>query len=208
MFGDHNLVLKEVDTQLVEHTFSRIKIFQGHAVAVIDEPFVSKAVENYFTTIDPYFAREVRKCMPSGPDLVFFIRIDGARLVPVFVQMKLRQGSSNFSEKDWNDALSTVSALKIEGYAIFFRKYCPDNVYISMIVAYPTKWTDKLPAPSELPKDPSGVQQVVINVSDDNFGDFFPKEHVEFIDRLKDARKPSADDEDSSDEDCPKKQRS
>ncbi|KAG9061694.1 hypothetical protein KI688_007275 [Linnemannia hyalina] len=88
---------------------------------------------------------------PSGPDLVFFIRIDGARLVPVFVQLKLHQGSS--SERDWNDAFNTASATKIEGHAKTFRKYCPDNVYISMTVAYPTKWTDKLPAPSELPKD-------------------------------------------------------
>ncbi|KAK3806213.1 MAG: hypothetical protein J3R72DRAFT_499657 [Linnemannia gamsii] len=214
----------------------------------MDEPFVSKAVENYFAAIGPYFAKEVRKPLvgkveivgwkepgleqgtthammsmkefmdahvnhgstrnnmpvapfffpkskPSGPDLVFFIRIDGARLVPVFVQMKLHQGS-------------TVSAPKIEGHAKNFRKYCPDNVYISMIVAYPTKWTDKLPAPSELPKDPSGVQQVVINISDNNFSDIFPQEHVEFIDRLKNARKRSADDDDSNDEDCSKKQRS
>ncbi|KAF9081687.1 hypothetical protein BGX23_000568 [Mortierella sp. AD031] len=298
MFGNHDLVLKEVDPQLVEHAFGRIKI--------IKEPFVSKAVENYFVAIDPYFAREVRKRMvkstpteqgcvferfmmkvfsetfnerplsnwphqppisdmcpalvgkveivgwrepgleqgtthsmmsmeefmdahvnhqstrdnlpvapfffpkskPSGPDLVFFIRIDGDRVIPVFVQMKLHQGMSNFSEKDWNDALSTVSAAKIEGHAKNFRKYCPDNVYISMVVAYPTKWTDKLPASSELPKDPSGVQQVVINISDDNFGDIFPQEHVEFIDRLKNARKRSADDYDSNDEDCSKKKRS
>ncbi|KAG0009945.1 hypothetical protein BGZ80_001910 [Entomortierella chlamydospora] len=266
----------------------------------MDEPFVSKAVENYFAAIDPYFAREVRKRMvkstpieqgcvferlmmkvfsetfnerplsnwphqppisnmcpalvgkveivgwrepgleqgtthgmmsmeefmdahvnyqstrnnlpvapfffpkskPSGPDLVFFIRIDGDRVIPVFVQMKLHQGTSNFSE---NDALSTVSAAKIEGHAKNFRKYCPNNVYISMIVANPTKWTDKLPSPSKLPKDPSGVQQVVINVSDDNFGDIFPQEHVEFIDRLKNARKRSADDDDGNDEDCSKK---
>ncbi|KAG0079052.1 hypothetical protein BGZ92_001213, partial [Podila epicladia] len=74
-----------------------------------------------------------------------------------------------------DDELSTVSALKIEGHAETFRKYCPDNVYVSMIVAYCTKWTDKLPAHSELEKDESAVQQVVINVSDDNFGDIFPK---------------------------------
>ncbi|KAI8355057.1 hypothetical protein B0O80DRAFT_52621 [Mortierella sp. GBAus27b] len=290
MFGNHDIVLKEVDPQLIEHAFGRIKIIQGHAVTVIDEPFVSKAVESYFTAIDPYFAKEVRqrvvkstpieqgcvferfmmkvfsetfntrplsnwphqpsisdlcpalvgkveivgwrepgleqgtthdmmsmeefmdahvnhqstrnnmpvapfffpKSKPSGPDLVFFIRIDGDRVIPIFVQMKLHQGTSNFSEKDWNDALSTVSAAKIEGHAKGFRKYCPNNVYISMIIAYPTKWTDKLLAPSELPKDLSGVQQVVINVSDDNFGDIFPQEHVEFIDRLKNARKRSA----------------
>ncbi|KAF8926898.1 hypothetical protein BGZ47_002487 [Haplosporangium gracile] len=306
MFGNHDLVLKEVKPHLVEHAFGRIKIIRGRAVTVMDEPFVSKAVENYFAAIDPYFAREVRKRMVksspveqgcmferfmmkvfsetfnarslsewpheppisdmcpalvgkveivgwkepgleqgtthammsmeefmdahvnhgsarnnmtvapfffpksnlSGPDLVFFIRIDGARLVPVFVQMKLHQGSSNFSVKDWNEALSTVSAPKIEDHAKNFRKYCPHNVYISMIVAYPTKWTDNLPGSSELPKDPTGVQQVVINVSDDNFGGIFPKEHVEFIDRLKNARKRSADDNDSNDEDFSKKQRS
>ena len=188
MFGNHDLVLKEVDPQLVEHAFGRIKIIQGHAVTVMDEPFVSKAVENYFTAIDPYFAREVQKRMekstpfeqgrvfeqsmmkvfsetfstrplsswphqppisdmcpalvgkveivgwrepgleqgithgmmsmeefmdahvnhqstrnnmpvapfffpkskPSGPDLVFFIRIDGDRVIPVFVQVRLK----------------------------------------------------------------------------------------------------------------------
>ncbi|OAQ22444.1 hypothetical protein K457DRAFT_26086 [Linnemannia elongata AG-77] len=261
MFGNHNLALKEVNPQLVEHAFGRIKIIKGNAVTVMDEPFVSKAVENYFAAIDPYFAREVRKPLvgkveivgwkepgleqgtthqmmtmeefmdahvnhgstrnnmpvapfffpksnPSGPDLVFFIRIDDDRVTPVFVQMKLHQRNSNFSEKDWKDALSTVSAPKIEDHAKNFREYCPDNVYISMIVAYPTKWISKLPASSELPKDPSGVQQVVINVSDNNFGVISPQEHVEFIDRLKNARKRSTDDDDSNDEDCSKKQRS
>lgn len=33
----------------------------ARAVTVMDEPFVSKAFENYFTASDPYFAREVRK---------------------------------------------------------------------------------------------------------------------------------------------------
>ena len=307
MFGSHDLVLKEVDPSLVEHAFGRIKILNGQAVTVVDEPFVSEAVENYYSAIDPYFMKEVRKRMvkstpieqgcvfeqfmmkvfgetfnsrplsewphqpaisamcpalvgkveivgwrepgleqgtthammsmvefmdahvnhgstrnnmpvapfffpkskPSGPDfLFFFVRIDGARVIPVFVQMKLHQGSSNFSEKDWKEALSTLSASKIEDHAKTFRKYCPDNVYISMIVAYPLKWTDKLLSPSDLPEDPSGVQQVIINVGDNNFGDIFPKEHVQFIDRLKNARKRSVDDDEGSDEDCSKKQRS
>ncbi|KAI8345729.1 hypothetical protein B0O80DRAFT_431395 [Mortierella sp. GBAus27b] len=170
MFGNHDLVLKEANPQLVEHAFGRIKIIRGRAVTVMGEPFVSKAVENYFAAIDPYFAREVRKRMvKSSP---------------------IEQG---------------FSAPKIEDHAKTFRKYCPENVYISMIVAHPTKWTDNLPASSELPKDPSGVQQVVISVSDDNFGAIFPKEHVEFIDRLQNARKRSADDDDTNDGDCSKK---
>jgi len=63
MFGNHDVVLKEVDPQLVEHAFGWTKIIRGRAVTVMDEPFVSKAVENYFAAIDPYFAREVRKRM-------------------------------------------------------------------------------------------------------------------------------------------------
>ncbi|KAF9109659.1 hypothetical protein BGX30_008290, partial [Mortierella sp. GBA39] len=63
MSGSHDLVLKEVDPQLVEHAFGRIKIIQGQAVTAMDEPFVSKAVENYFVAIDPYFKKEVRKRM-------------------------------------------------------------------------------------------------------------------------------------------------
>ncbi|KAF9386563.1 hypothetical protein CPC16_007477, partial [Podila verticillata] len=135
------------------------------------------------------------KAKPSGPDLVFFIRIDGCRTVPVFVQMRLHQGSSTFSGSDWIDALSTVSATKIESHAKGFRDYCPDEVYISMIVAYPMGWTCKLPALSELPKDTSDVQQVIVNVGDENFGDIFPKEHVKFIDRLKNSGKRNADDD-------------
>ncbi|KAF9924400.1 hypothetical protein BGZ67_009274 [Mortierella alpina] len=307
MCGNHDLVLKDVNPKLVEHAFGRIKIIKGHAVTVMDEPFVSLAVQNYFAAIHPYFAREVRKRMvkssaieqgcvferfmmkafsetfntrplsewphqpaisemcpalvgkveivgwrepgleqgtthammsieefmkahvdegsirnkmpvapfffpkskPSGPDLLFFIRVDGRKAIPVFVQMKLHQGSSNFSEKDWSDALSTVSAPKIEDHAMEFRKYCPDNVYISMIVAYPTKWAEALLAPSKVPKDCSGVQQVVINVSDNNFGDIFPQEHMEFIDRLKNARKRTADnDNNGSSTECTKKSRS
>jgi len=52
-----------------------------------------------------------------------------------------------------------------------------------------------------------GVQQVVIRVSNINFAQIFPKEHVKFIDRLKDAGKRTADDVDSGDEDRSKKQR-
>jgi len=63
MFGSRDLVLKEVDPHLVEHAFGRIKIHNGRVVTVVDEPFVSEAVENYYAAIDPYFMKEVRKRM-------------------------------------------------------------------------------------------------------------------------------------------------
>jgi hypothetical protein len=53
MFGSPGLVLKEVDAQLVEHAFGRIKIIKGQAITAIDEPFVSKAVENYLSALIP-----------------------------------------------------------------------------------------------------------------------------------------------------------
>ncbi|KAF9307709.1 hypothetical protein BG003_000340 [Podila horticola] len=141
------------------------------------------------------------KSKPSGPDIVFFIRIDGTRVVPVFVQLKLHQKSSSFSERDWKDALGTVSAPKIESHEKDFRSYCPDNIYISMVVAYPTKWTSKLPILPNATLDASDVQQVVINIGDNNFSKIFPEEHVEFIDRLKNVRKRSAEDDNGDGDD-------
>lgn len=60
-----------------------------------------------------------------------------------------------------------------------------------MIIACFTNWSFKLPAPSDLLKDSNGVHQVVINVGNDNFGEIYPKEHVEFIGRPKNAGKHS-----------------
>lgn len=108
-------------------------------------------------------------------------------------------------------AFSTVFAPKIEEHAGSFRKYCPEKVYISMVVAYPTKWTKILLQPEEqskkVLKDSGGVQQVVINVGDHNFGNIFPKDHVEFIDRLKNAGKRTANESGSDDESCSKRHR-
>ncbi|KAF9122191.1 hypothetical protein BGX30_002142 [Mortierella sp. GBA39] len=140
--------------------------------------------------------------------MVFFIRIDGARLVPVFVQMKLHLSSATLYKKLWEKALTTVSASCIQDHAKGFQNFCPDNIYISMVVAYPMVCGARLPPDVEVPeKDARGVQQVLIRVSNTTFNQIFPKEHVGFIGRLKNARKRSADDEDSDDKDCSKKQR-
>ncbi|KAG9060868.1 hypothetical protein KI688_007937 [Linnemannia hyalina] len=121
---------------------------------------------------------------------------------------KLHQSSATLYKKLWERALTTVSASCIQDHAKDFQNVCPDNIYISMVVAYPMVCGARLPPAVEVPeKDARGVQQVVIRVSDTNFGQIFPKEHVEFIDRLKNARKRAADDVDSDDEDRSKKLR-
>jgi hypothetical protein len=121
--------------------------------------------------------------------------------------MKLHQSSASLSKKLWNLALDTVSAPCIQDHAKDFRNFCPDNIYISMAVAYPITCSPNLP-PVQVPKtDANGVQQVVIRVGDSNFGKIFPRDHVMFIDRLKTAGKRTAGDIDSDDEDRPKKAR-
>ncbi|KAK3812540.1 MAG: hypothetical protein J3R72DRAFT_498661 [Linnemannia gamsii] len=304
--GEHTLEDDSVNASLVERAFGRIKIVNHNAVTVVDEPFVFKAVENYFTATDPGFQTALKELMdrmdaaaqgniferymmsvfsetfksrrlsdwphqppimemcpdlvgeveivgwrepallqgtthammsmeefmdahvnhqstrdnkpvapfffpkskPSGPDLLFFIRINGRGMVPVFVQMKLHQSSAKLYKKLWERALATVSASCIQDHARDFQKFCPDNIYISMVVAYPMICAPKLPPAIEVPKkDARGVQQVVIRVSDANFGYIFPEEHVKFIDRLKNAGKLAADDDDSDDEDRSKKLR-
>lgn len=110
-----------------------------------------------------------------------------------------------WKKKKKNLHVRTAYSGKIESHAKNFHKYCPDNIYISMIVAYPTRWTSKLPALPHATLNARGVQQVVINVGDNNYGDIFPKDHVEFIDRLKNVGKRSAGNDDSDGEDRSKK---
>ncbi|KAG0222279.1 hypothetical protein BGW42_006742 [Actinomortierella wolfii] len=61
MSGSHDIVFNQVDLLLLEHSFGRIKIIHGQVVTVMDDPFVSKAVENHFIATDPYFKKEIRK---------------------------------------------------------------------------------------------------------------------------------------------------
>lgn len=63
MFGENRLVLNEAYPLLVERAFGYIKIIHGHVFTMLDGPFVSKAVENYFVTTYPYFKSVVRHHM-------------------------------------------------------------------------------------------------------------------------------------------------
>ncbi|KAG0247768.1 hypothetical protein BG011_000957, partial [Mortierella polycephala] len=60
-------------------------------------------------------------------------------------------------------------------------------------------WTSKLAQRPDIKFEGDGAQQVVINIGDSNFGKIFPKEHVEFIDRLKNSGKRYVDDGGSED---------
>ncbi|KAF9136606.1 hypothetical protein BGX30_011030, partial [Mortierella sp. GBA39] len=55
MFGNDRLVLMKAEPELVERSVGRIKIIDGVARTVLDEPFVLKAAENFFKIRDPGF---------------------------------------------------------------------------------------------------------------------------------------------------------
>ncbi|KAF9176639.1 hypothetical protein BGZ51_000167, partial [Haplosporangium sp. Z 767] len=233
MFGSDTLVLQHAVPELVERAFGRIKIIDGSARTVLDEPFVLKATENYLRMRDSGFMKTMEwwmrqmnnpsaqgfaweymmmdvfveafktrafsdwshepsipsmctklegkaeivgldnstfqrgithrdiemevfmnahvnqksthggkavppfyfpKAKPSGPDIVFYIRVDN-NLFPVFVQLKLRPV---LSDNDAKDALQTISEQNVLGHVENLVDFCPtDKTYISMIIAYP-----------------------------------------------------------------------
>ncbi|KAG9062285.1 hypothetical protein KI688_006617 [Linnemannia hyalina] len=176
--------------ELMDRTDSAAQgnIFERYMMTVFSETFKSRRLSEW-----PHQP----PILEMSPDLAGEVEI-----------MKLHQSSSKLYKKLWEKALATVSASCIQDHAKNFRNFCPDNIFISMVVAYPMICAPKLPPAIDVPeKDAHGMQQVVIRVSDTNFGQIFPKEHVKFIDRLKNAGKRAADDVDSDDEDRPKKLR-
>lgn len=89
---------------------------------------------------------------PSGPDMVFFIRNGGCKVIPLFVQMNLHQSSATLYKKLWEKALTTVSVSCIQNHAMDFQKFCPDNICISMVVACPWYVVPGCHQPSKFPR--------------------------------------------------------
>ncbi|KAF9115317.1 hypothetical protein BGX30_006319 [Mortierella sp. GBA39] len=147
-------------------------------------------------TVPPFFFPKVK---PSGPDIVFYIRVQ-AGIIPVFVQLKLRQ---MLTKANSNRAVEFVSKQKVNEHVKDFEEYCPANVYVSVINAYPAKVTDSMrprpdidfegivarraslrPRPRKSFHD-NDLQQVTIRVEQCNFAKTFPKSHVDFLDGIK-----------------------
>lgn len=73
------------------------------------------------------------------------------------------------------------------------QDYCPTGVYIRMVITYPTeviKFQIVCPDPEPELDD---LQHVSINIDDNNFPQIFPKQHVQFLSRLKQHKQPAAD---------------
>ncbi|KAF9158920.1 hypothetical protein DFQ26_007100, partial [Actinomortierella ambigua] len=163
--------------------------------------------------VPPFF---FPKANPSGPDIVFYIRVE-KKLFPVFVQLKLRQ---TMATKDVHAAVKTVSASMIEGHVQDLSQFCPNNVFISMVIVYPAKVVAKLrprpdikynlrPGPdikynlrprpdikyNLRPRRDSKhkrLTQVQVLIDESNISEIFPKSHVDFLDEIKDPMKRQA----------------
>ncbi|KAF9994042.1 hypothetical protein BGZ80_001265 [Entomortierella chlamydospora] len=60
---DASLTVLENEVQLVEAAFGRIKLFEGAARTVLDEPFALKATNNYFREKDPSLISAAERAM-------------------------------------------------------------------------------------------------------------------------------------------------
>ncbi|KAF9981861.1 hypothetical protein BGZ65_003498, partial [Modicella reniformis] len=88
------------------------------------------------------------KLLPSGPDLVFVLRI-GERKYPVFVQSKFCN-QDRLTPKIVNDALDTTLATNVSKHLEkSLDSYCPDGYYFSMLVTLPSEAADVDPTKLE-----------------------------------------------------------
>lgn len=144
----------------------------------------------------------------SGPDIIFFVKIKG-KIYPCFVQLKLRQ---ILEPRDAEKALSTVGGDAVRGKTSKeqttkkstqrkhdstsvqsnqqqpppqLQDYCPNGLYISMVIAYPAEVVYFQAVRPDLKPKLEGLQRVSIRIDGDNFSRIFPRRHIEYLDNLK-----------------------
>ncbi|KAG0247538.1 hypothetical protein BG011_001339 [Mortierella polycephala] len=66
MFGANMLVLRDAVPELVERALGRIKIVNGGARTILDEPFVLKAAENYARMQESGFMKVTERWMQQS----------------------------------------------------------------------------------------------------------------------------------------------
>ncbi|KAF9404473.1 hypothetical protein BGZ76_006958, partial [Entomortierella beljakovae] len=135
---------------------------------------------------------------PSGPDVVFVLRID-SELYPVFVQTKLLKG---IYPGVVEEAQLTVHESRIKKHLPNLSTYCPSRKYLSLLYVHPTikktprmGWNDDSLWDSEpetgvndshssTDADKSLMQLLMI-IDGSNMGNFVPKGVVDLLDSVK-----------------------
>ncbi|KAF8941157.1 hypothetical protein BGZ58_001873 [Dissophora ornata] len=82
------------------------------------------------STVPPFYYPD---SSPSGPDIVFVLRIDD-HLYPVFVQNKLL---NDIFSGDVEEARLTVHETRLKAYLPNLATYYPGGKYLSLIYAHP-----------------------------------------------------------------------
>ncbi|KAF9119193.1 hypothetical protein BGX30_004020 [Mortierella sp. GBA39] len=79
-------IVLEDEVQLVEAAFGRMKIFEGAARTVLDEPFVLKATFNYFREKDPSLVSAAERAMLHSDNALVHGNMWEAMMPPVFLE--------------------------------------------------------------------------------------------------------------------------
>ncbi|KAG0208429.1 hypothetical protein BGX31_002333, partial [Mortierella sp. GBA43] len=139
---------------------------------------------------------------PSGPDIVFVLRIDG-QLYPVFVQNKLLV---EIHPSDVEDARLTVYETKIKKHVPNLANYCPGGKYLSLIYSYceikktPREGWDGVhlwDSESEIGTDHSQdvkkgnmpLMQLLMIIDGGNMRDFVPEGAADLLEIVKGAKR-------------------
>ncbi|KAG0010957.1 hypothetical protein BGZ82_003210 [Podila clonocystis] len=139
---------------------------------------------------------------PSGPDIVFVLRIDD-QLYPVFVQNKLLHG---IFPGDVEEARLTVHETRLKMYLPNFAAYCPGGKYLSLIYAHPAivktpreGWNcdDLWDSEIEIGTDHNQVfqdgdmplMQLLMIIDGSNMRDFVPGGVVDLLDEVKGTKR-------------------
>ncbi|KAF9105154.1 hypothetical protein BGX27_009785 [Mortierella sp. AM989] len=162
------------------------------------------------STIPPFYFPSPQV---SGPDIIFFVRIN-EEVIPVFVQLKLRQV---LPRSDAEEALATISGNTVqekiqketakqlkqqkrkknstsagddEQQTPNLEDLCPSGTYISMVIDYPAEVIAfQVARPDPQSEMEENLQRIIINVDDSNFARIFPQRHVRFLDKLKKGKR-------------------
>ncbi|KAF9540714.1 hypothetical protein EC957_003862 [Mortierella hygrophila] len=122
---------------------------------------------------------------------------------------------------DSNRTLESLLKQKVKEHVKDFEEYCPANVYVSVIIAYPAKMIDSMrprpdidfeaitarraflrPRPRKNFND-NDLQQRAIRVAQCNFAKSYPKSHIDFMDGTETpVKRPAVD---KQEQDDPKK---
>ncbi|KAF9132896.1 hypothetical protein BGW39_011082 [Mortierella sp. 14UC] len=128
----------------VQDPQSEGKIFERHAPLDLIYAFQKKQLkQELFSILKAAIHRSTTKLKtpipqfepssPSGPDIVFVLRI-GDQLYPVFVQNKLL---NDIFPGNVEEARLTVHETRLKAYLPNLATYCPGRKYLSLIYAHP-----------------------------------------------------------------------